>query len=35
MKAHLPPSITPGAPFRHLLGELWQDLRRFVESRRS
>jgi predicted permease len=26
-QAHLPPSITPGAPSRHLLGDLWQDLR--------
>jgi predicted permease len=26
-QAHLPPSITPGAPTGHLLGDLWQDLR--------
>ncbi|OLC80890.1 MAG: hypothetical protein AUH72_10835 [Acidobacteria bacterium 13_1_40CM_4_65_8] len=25
--AHLPPSITPGAPAERLLGDLWQDLR--------
>ena len=26
-QTHLPPSITPGAPTRQLLGDLWQDLR--------
>ena len=26
-QAHLPPSITPGAPAERLLGDLWQDLR--------
>jgi hypothetical protein len=26
-QAHLPPSITLGAPTRHLLADLWQDLR--------
>jgi predicted permease len=26
-QAHMPPSITPGAPTGHVLGDLWQDLR--------
>jgi hypothetical protein len=26
-QAHLPPSITPGAPAERLIGDLWQDLR--------